>query len=105
MMSKSGREPARSIGSGELSLPVSKRVSIKCRQVAAGREADEADARRIDAEFLGTAAHQPHGARGIGESVTLHRVVRILGLGKPVLQDEGRDAVGVHPLGDIPCLP
>jgi hypothetical protein len=91
---KSGRELARSMGSGALGLPLVEMSSGGGGEMAACGKSHHADAVRIDAEFLGAGTHQANGALGIAEFDGMV----VLG-SEAVLEDERGDAEGVQPVG------
>ena len=70
------------------------------RQMAAGGEADDADAVGIDVVIGGAGAHQLHGAARIEQ-----RNGKQIAVGtEPVLQDEGAKAARGEPVRDFPAL-
>ena len=71
-------------------------------QMAARREADHADALRIDAPLLGLAAHQADGPLGILERASGRLAFGLVGAARhPVLEDDAGHALRIQPGRDL----
>src|SRR5262249_9127062 len=86
-------------------LLVAALVDVRCRrhgEMAAGGEADEADALRVDAPLLCTSADQADSALGVQQWAERWFALHVPGAPRAaVLEDDARHALRIQPRGDF----